>query len=299
MLRAVCFTTLSILSYSCQNLNGELRMKTLQDLHNYSEELTPSGQTMPVLFVGHGNPMNAIEENEFSARWKELGKELPRPNAVLCISAHWETRGTHVTAMERPETIHDFGGFPPELFAAQYPAPGDPMLAEQTKEVIKKAVVELDTNWGLDHGCWSVVKRIYPNADVPVIQLSLDHFQSPQWHYELANDLSALRKKGVLIIGSGNMVHNLRMVNWRNPGETYDWAQEANAAFKQRILEGNHRDLIDYPSLGKAAMLSIPTPEHYLPMLYVLGLQGKTEGITFFNDKTVMGSVSMTSFKVS
>jgi 4,5-DOPA dioxygenase extradiol len=274
-------------------------MKTLRDLQTFGEELSSSGLKMPVLFVGHGNPMNAIEENEFSARWKELGKELPKPTAILCISAHWETRGTHVTAMDQPPTIHDFGGFPPELFAVQYPAEGSPALAQQTKEIVKQAVVELDTNWGLDHGCWSVVKRIYPAADVPVIQLSLDHFQSPQWHYDLAKDLSTLRTRGVLIIGSGNMVHNLGMVNWRHPHETYDWAQEANETFKRRILEGNHRDLINYSSLGKAATLSIPTPEHYLPMLYSLGLKERKEEVTFFNDKTVMGSVSMTSFKVS
>lgn len=273
-------------------------MKTLHDLKNFSDELSRAEEKMPVLFVGHGNPINAIEENEFSAGWKALGKELPKPNAILCISAHWETRGTHVTAMERPQTIHDFGGFPEELFAVQYPVPGNPALAQQTKEIVKKAMIELDTNWGLDHGCWSVVKRIYPDADVPVIQLSLDHFQSPQWHYELAKELSALRKKGVLILGSGNMVHNLGMVNWRHPHETYDWAQEANATFKQKILDRNHQDLIDYRSLGKAASLSIPTPEHYLPMLYVLGLQEQQDEIKFFNDKTVMGSVSMTSFKI-
>ena len=273
-------------------------MNTLRDLQTYGEGLSPSDK-MPVLFVGHGNPMNAIEENEFSAGWKTLGKELPKPQAILCVSAHWETRGTHVTAMEQPQTIHDFGGFPQELFAVQYPAPGSQILAQQTKALVKKAVVELDTNWGLDHGCWSVVKRLYPDATVPVIQLSLDHFQSPQWHYELAKDLASLRTKGILIIGSGNMVHNLGMVNWRNPRETYDWAQEANALFKQRIVDRNHPELINYRSLGKAASLSVPTPEHYLPMLYALGLQEQREGITFFNDKTVMGSVSMTSFKIS
>jgi 4,5-DOPA dioxygenase extradiol len=274
-------------------------MKSLQDLEKYADDLSLSERTMPILFVGHGSPMNAIEENEFSARWSLLGKELPRPNAVLCISAHWETKGTYVTAMERPETIHDFGGFPGELFAVQYPAPGSPALARQTKETVEKAVVELDTNWGLDHGCWSVVKRIYPNADIPVLQLSLDHFQSPQWHYDLARDLSPLRKKGVLIIGSGNMVHNLGLINWRQADRGYGWAEEASALFKQRILNGNHRDLIDYASLGKAATLSVPTPEHFLPMLYVLGLKQEQESIELFNDKTVMGSISMTSFKVS
>jgi 4,5-DOPA dioxygenase extradiol len=274
-------------------------METLQDLNRFSEEFPASGRTFPVLFIGHGNPMNAIEETEFSARWKALGAELPRPRAILCISAHWETRGTFVTAMAHPKTIHDFGGFPEELFAVQYPAPGNPVLARQTKEIVKRAIVELDTQWGLDHGCWSVVRRIYPGADIPVVQLSLDHFQSPQWHYDLAKDLAPLRARGVLIIGSGNMVHNLGRINWRHPDTGYDWAQEANDTFRRRIVDGNHRDLINYGSLGKAAMLSVPTPEHFLPMLYVLGLKREGESLEFFNEKTVLGSISMTSFKVS
>jgi 4,5-DOPA dioxygenase extradiol len=274
-------------------------VNTLQDLKKYSDELSTSEKTMPILFVGHGSPMNAIEENEFSARWKALGAELPRPWAILCISAHWETEGTFVTAMEKPPTIHDFTGFPEELFAVQYPAPGNPVLAQQTKEIIKKAVVELDTTWGLDHGCWSVVRRIYPDASVPVLQLSLDHFRSPQWHYELAKDLASLRRKGVLIIGSGNMVHNLGLINWQGGGAAYDWAEEAGAMFKQRVLDGKHQDLINYATLGQAAKLAIPTPEHFLPMLYVLGLKEERDHVEFFNDKTVMGSISMTSFKLS
>ncbi|MGD0037799.1 MAG: 4,5-DOPA dioxygenase extradiol [Bacteroidota bacterium] len=274
-------------------------MAALQDLKKYVDEFPEPGKTMPILFIGHGSPMNAIEDTEFSAKWKTLGTELPRPRAILCISAHWETRGTFVTAMEKPETIHDFGGFPDELFAVQYPAPGSPVLAQQTKDIIKKAIVELDTTWGLDHGCWSVVRRIYPNADIPVLQLSLDHFQSPQWHYDLAKDLASLRNKGILIIGSGNMVHNLGRVNWQHPDSAYDWAQEANDKFKQYINDGEHSTLIHYESLGKAVMLSVPTPEHFLPMLYILGLKQKSENIEFFNDKTVMGSLSMTSFKIS
>jgi 4,5-DOPA dioxygenase extradiol len=273
-------------------------MATLKDLERFSEGLPPTEARMPVLFVGHGNPMNAIEDNEFAAGWRAAGKELPKPRAILCISAHWETRGTFVTSMEKPRTIHDFSGFPPELYEVQYPAVGSPTLAQQTQEIIKKAVVELDKNWGLDHGCWSVVRRMYPDADVPVLQLSLDHDKPPKWHYELAKDLAVLREKGVLIIGSGNMVHNLRMVTWADPHATYDWAEEMNSKFKERILDGNYQALVDYPSLGKAAMLSVPTPEHYLPMLYVLGLKEENEGVKFFNDKTVMGSVSMTSFKV-
>jgi 4,5-DOPA dioxygenase extradiol len=280
-------------------LAGVTAMATLRDLHAFGEELSSSGEKMPVLFVGHGSPMNAIEDNEFVEGWKAIGKGLPPPNAILCISAHWETKGTFVTAMEKPRTIHDFGGFPSELYEVQYPAPGNPALAGQTKEVIKKAAVELDTNWGLDHGCWSVVRRMYPDADVPVLQLSMDRDRSPQWHYDLAKDLVALRKKGVLIIGSGNMVHNLRRMNWEHPTAAYDWAEEMNVKFKNYILGGEYKHLIDYPSLGTAAMLSVPTPEHFLPMLYVLGLKEEKEQVTFFNDKTVMGSISMTSFKVS
>ena len=274
-------------------------MATLKDLHNFGDQLSPSDSKMPVLFVGHGSPMNAIEENEFAAGWRAVGKDLPKPKAILCVSAHWETKGTFVTAMEKPRTIHDFGGFPPELYEVQYPAPGNPLLASQTKETVRKAAVELDTNWGLDHGCWSVVRRMYPDADVPVLQLSMDYDRPPQWHYDLARDLAALRKKGVLIIGSGNMVHNLRRLNWENPASTYDWAEEMNVKFKHFVLNGEVKQLIDYPSLGTSAMLSVPTPEHFLPMLYALGLKEEKEQITFFNDKTVMGSISMTSFKIS
>ena len=190
-----------------------------------------STDRMPVLFIGHGSPMNAIEENEFVTGWRNIGKTLPRPTAILCVSAHWETRGTHVTSMEKPETIHDFGGFPGELFNVQYPAPGSPDLARDTKNIIKKAIIGLDDKWGLDHGCWSVIKHLYPEADVPVIQMSLDYYQSPQYHYDLAKELSPLRNKGVLIIGSGNIVHNLGLVDWGKigkPGYGYDWAIEAN-----------------------------------------------------------------------
>lgn len=271
---------------------------TLNELNNIAHTLG-SSQRMPLMFVGHGNPMNAIEDNEFASGWREAGKELPKPKAILCVSAHWETRGTFVTAMEKPKTIHDFYGFPPELFTVDYPAPGNRALAEQMKETVKQAIVELDNNWGLDHGCWSVVRRMYPDADVPVLQLSLDPYQSPDWHYNLAKDLAFLRRKGVLILGSGNMVHNLRLINRQDPNSTYDWAQEMNAQFKACILNDNHKDLINYPSLGKAATLSVPTPEHFLPVLYVLGLKENDESITIFNDKIVMGSISMTSFKIT
>lgn len=261
-----------------------------------------STDKMPVLFLGHGSPMNAIEENEFVKGFRKVGKEIPKPNAIIVVSAHWETKGTFVTAMEKPKTIHDFGGFPNELYKVQYPAPGNPELAKEIKSKIKNADVGLDESWGLDHGAWSVVKHLYPNADVPVIQLSLDYLQSPQYHYELARELGSLRKKGVLIVGSGNMVHNLRMVDWRRLDEVnygYDWAVEANEKMKKYILSGDHNQLINYHSQGKEFNLAIPTPEHYLPLLYTLALKEENEEVTLFNDKAVGGSLTMTSVKIS
>jgi 4,5-DOPA dioxygenase extradiol len=257
---------------------------------------------MPVLFLGHGSPMNAIEENEFVKGFREVGKTITRPEAILCISAHWETRGTFVTAMEKPKTIHDFGGFPQALFDVQYPAPGDPALAKETREMIKKTDVGLDEKWGLDHGAWSVIKHLYPNADVPVIQMSLDYTQTPQYHYELAKELSSLRKKGVLIIGSGNMVHNLRMVAWdkfNTDDYGYDWALEAKDKMKTYILNGDYQSLVNYKSQGKAFDLAIPSPEHYLPLLYTLALKEEDDVIGLFNDKAVAGSLSMTSLKIA
>jgi 4,5-DOPA dioxygenase extradiol len=281
------------------SLAGVWAMSTLKDLKRYSDALRQSEHVMPALFVGHGNPMNAIEENEFSRGWRKIGSGLPRPQAILCISAHWETNGTFITAMEAPQTIHDFSGFPPELFRVQYPAPGSPELAQRTRETVKKAMVELDQHWGLDHGCWSVVKHLYPNADVPTVQLSLDRNQPARWHYELAHELSSLRRKGVLIIGSGNMVHNLRIIDWNTPDRAYDWAAEMNETLKARINRNDHMALVEYSSLGKAAALAIPTPEHYLPMLYILGLKETDDVVRFFNDRTLLGSISMTSFVVS
>jgi 4,5-DOPA dioxygenase extradiol len=257
-----------------------------------------STEKMPVLFVGHGSPMNAIETNEFSLEWQKLGKLLPKPNAILCISAHWETRGTFVTAMEKPQTIHDFGGFPQALFDVQYPAPGSPELAKETKNIVSKTDVGLDEKWGLDHGAWSVIKRFYPEADVPVIQMSLDYYQKPQFHYDLAKELTSLRSKGVLIIGSGNMVHNLRAVDWSKPNQGFDWAQEANEKFKKLIVENDHQQLINYKNLGREVELSVPTPEHYLPLLYALALKTENEEVSFFNDKCVMGSLNMTSVRI-
>ena len=257
---------------------------------------------MPVLFVGHGSPMNAIEDNPFSRGWREVGMRLPIPKAILCISAHWETWGSLVTGMEKPRTIHDFGGFPPALYAAQYPAPGSPWLAEETKDIVKKTSVGLDTEWGLDHGCWSVLKQMYPAADIPVVQLSMDYAQTAQFHYDLAKELAPLRSQGVLILGSGNMVHNLRRVVLRggslsdfNQPFGLDWAIEANALFKKLIDENRHAELINYPALGKAVELAVPTPEHYLPMLYAIALKEENETITYFNDQPVGGSLTMTS----
>ncbi len=272
----------------------------LKDLNHITE---PFGNTdlMPVLFLGHGSPMNAIEENEFVAGFRNIGKTIPKPNAVLCISAHWETKGTFVTAMEHPKTIHDFGGFPKALFDVQYPAPGNPALAAETKALIKKTTVGLDNTWGLDHGAWTVIKHLYPNADVPVIQLSLDYYQTPQYHYELAKELASLRKKGVLIIGSGNMVHNLGLVAWDKlnaPEYGYDWALEARAKMNKYILDNNHKELINFRSQGKAFDLAIPTPEHYLPLLYALALKEEKEKVSLFNDKALAGSLTMTSVKI-
>ena len=258
-------------------------------------------EKMPVLFLGHGSPMNAIEENEFVTGWRSIGKTLPKPAAILCVSAHWETKGTFVTAMEKPMTIHDFGGFPKALFDVQYPAPGSPELAKETKSIVTKTAVGLDEKWGLDHGAWSVIKHLYPKADVPVIQMSLDYYQTPQYHYELAKELASLRNKGVLIIGSGNIVHNLGMVAWDKLNADnygYDWAVEASEKMKKYILDGNHKELIDYKSQGKAFNLAIPTPEHYLPLLYMLALKEENEKLSLFNDKTVGGSLSMISLKI-
>lgn len=255
---------------------------------------------MPVLFLGHGSPMNAIEENEFVQGFRKVSSEMEQPKAILVVSAHWETRGTMVTAMQNPPTIHDFGGFPKELFEVQYPAPGSPELAQQTKELVTSTEIHLDDKWGLDHGAWSVIRHMYPEANVPIIQLSLDYTRDAQYHYELAAELSRLREKGVLIVGSGNMVHNLRMVAWNKLNEqyAYDWAQEASTKMTNFIMDGNHQALIDYHKQGKEFLLSIPTPEHYLPLLYTLGLQQKNEEINLFNDQPVAGSLTMTSVKI-
>lgn len=269
---------------------------TLKDLHRSTSGL-PASDPMPVLFVGHGNPMNAISDNEYVRGWHNVGATLPKPRAILCISAHWQTAGTAVTAMEQPRTIHDFGGFPRELYQVHYPAPGSPQIAQETKESIEKAIVQLDEEWGLDHGCWSVVMHLFPNADIPVIQLSLDYTKPAQWHYDLAQELSALRRKGILIIGSGNIVHNLGMLAWGQEGG-FDWAVTANENVKKLITEHADKKLINYETLGREMQLAVPTPEHYLPLLYALALREDKDAITLFNDKTELGSVSMTSAKI-
>lgn len=268
----------------------------LQNLSKMSKDF-PNTAPMPVLFLGHGSPMNAIEENEFVRGFRKIAAELPKPAAILCVSAHWETKGTYLTAMEKPRTIHDFGGFPQELYQVQYPAPGSRDLALQTKSLLTKTEAGLDLQWGLDHGSWSVIKHLYPNADVPIIQMSLDYTRGATYHYELAKELGALRSKGILIVGSGNMVHNLGMVAWNRLNESYayDWALEASEAMKKSILERNHHSLIQYQSQGKAFELAIPTPEHFYPLLYVLALQENKDQVSLFNDRPVAGSLTMTS----
>lgn len=252
---------------------------------------------MPVMFVGHGNPMHAISENEFTQGWQRMAEGFS-PKAIVCISAHWETRGTRVTMVPKPRTIHDFGGFPPELYAVQYPAPGAPDLGSDIIAGVQGSTVEEDHEWGLDHGTWSVIRHMFPMADVPVIQLSLDRNMAPVAHYELAKELSFLRWKGVLVIGSGNVVHNLRRARW-DSSEPYDWAVEFDEQTRKSILDGNHAALIKGGDLGSAASLSIPTPEHFLPLLYVLALQADGDEVRFFNERIDMGSMSMRSLVIS
>ena len=272
----------------------------LNDLENITHQFKNT-QKMPVLFLGHGSPMNAIEENQFVQGFRDVSKEIPKPTAILCVSAHWFTKGTFVTAMEMPRTIHDFYGFPEELFAVDYPAPGSPDLAELTAELLAPTPVEENHNWGLDHGAWSVIKHLYPNADIPVIQLSIDYTKPPQYHFDLAKRLQKLREKGVLIIGSGNIIHNLRMVDFRNintVGYGYDWAHEAREKSNNWLLDGDFKQLIDYEKQGIFMHAAVPTPDHYLPLIYSLGLKEKSEELSLFNDELIGGSLSMTSVKI-
>ncbi len=273
----------------------------LSALNNLAQGETTA--KMPVLFVGHGSPMNAIEENTFTKSMKAIAAGIAKPKAILMVSAHWETKGTFVTAQEQPPTIHDFGGFPQALFDVQYNAPGSTWLATETQNAIKDTKVGLSNEWGLDHGCWSVAKNMFTNADVPIVQLSLDYSQKPQYHYDLAKQLAVLRTKGVLIMGSGNMVHNLGLIQVKN-GDfnapfALDWALEASAKFKDLINKGDHASLANYASLGKAVQLAVPTPEHFLPLLYTLALQDKQDTFSYFNDQAMAGSLTMTSLVIN
>ena len=276
-------------------------IQSLSSFKSFTDNLAHQEHLMPVLFIGHGSPMNGIENNPFSQQWAKMAIEMPTPNAVLVVSAHWFTKGTHITEMDAPPTLHDFGGFPQALFDVQYPAPGDPILARETAAMIQSTKVELSHDWGLDHGTWTIVRHMYPLANIPVLQLSIDYTKDAQYHYQLAKEIYALRKKGVLIIGSGNMVHNLRMVAWdklNEPEYGFDWALQMNDTFKKLISNHQHQSLIHYNQLGREALLAIPTPEHYLPLMYTLGLKGEQDSVSFFNDKAVGGSLTMTSVKI-
>lgn len=250
---------------------------------------------MPVLFVGHGNPMNAITNNSYRKTWVEIGKNLPFPKAILCVSAHWLTKGTSVTMTDKPETIHDFGGFPDELFKVQYPAPGAVDYAKMAVGEVKSVKVHEDFEWGLDHGAWSVLMNMYPQANVPIFQMSIDYSQPPIYHYKLAKELSVLRRRGVLIVASGNAVHNLGMVSWGDQGKKFDWAIEFDSIVKKSIEDNNDTPLLNYEKLGNLARMAHPTNDHYLPLIYAIGLREKTDKFNFFNDSFDLGSISMRS----
>ena len=270
---------------------------TLGNTMSHSFAAEPQAKNlMPVLFVGHGSPMNAIEDMEFSRAWSAVGKNLPRPKVILAISAHWETDGAQTTAMPQPRTIHDFYGFPDALFAVRYPAPGAPALAQRVRDLLGAHVVTLDQAWGLDHGTWSVLVRMFPKADVPVVQLSLNRQLTPAEHYALGGKLAALRAEGVLVLCSGNIVHNLRLLEWGDKG--FDWAEAFDLKVKQLIEARDHAALVAYSKLGPDALRAIPTDEHYLPLLYALALRGPAEPLQFFAEKVTLGSISMRSFQL-
>jgi len=257
-----------------------------------------TGARMPAVFFGHGSPMNALEDNAHTRAWAAAGRSWPRPKAILAVSAHWYIRGTAVTAMEKPPTIHDFGGFPPALHAVDYPAPGDPALAARVADLLAPLPVALDREWGLDHGTWSVLVHASPRADVPVVQLAIDATQPPQFHYDLGRRLSALRDEGILLVASGNVVHNLRTVRWGADAQPYPWATEFNDQARGLIERREHAPLVDYLSLGEASRLSSPTPDHYLPLLYILGAQRDDDAVTTITDGVELGSISMLAFAV-
>ncbi len=249
----------------------------------------------PAIFFGHGNPMNAITHNAYADTWSAIGRSIERPRAILAISAHWYVEQSAVTISAPPRTIHDFGGFPRELFEVQYPAPGDPQLAQRVIDLLAPQVAVLpDDRWGLDHGTWSVLVHVFPQADIPVVQLSLDETQPPQFHYDLGRKLGVLRDEGVLIIGSGNVVHNLHAFAWgRHPVEAFDWAQRFEDKVRELVLAHDDRPLVEYESLGRDALLSVPTPDHYLPLLYVLGARRDDDRATFPVEGVDGGSISM------
>jgi len=249
---------------------------------------------MPAIFFGHGNPMNAVAENEYTKAWAAIGNTIPRPKAVLAVSAHWYVPSTAVTNAPRPRTIHDFGGFPLELYEVEYPAPGSPELARHVQDLLAPISVELDERWGLDHGTWSVLAHVFPQADIPVVQLSIDETQPPEYHYEIGKRLAPLRNEDVLILGSGNLVHNLHTYAWGKHGvEAFDWAVRFEKQVRELLLNGDHSPLIAYETLGRDALLSIPTPEHYLPLLYVIGVSSEDEQVSFPVEGVDGGSVSM------
>lgn len=248
---------------------------------------------MPAVFLGHGSPLNAIEDNRYTRAWASLGQRFPRPAAILVISAHWMTRGLALTAMAQPPTIHDFGGFPPALYEMRYPAPGDPALAQRVAALLAPLEVRLDQEWGLDHGAWAVLCKAYPQAQVPVLQLSLDLSQPAAWHFELGRKLAPLREQGVLLLASGNLVHNLRRMDPRSAG--YDWAQRFNHAMRAALLQGDFGRIVDYQHYGQDAALAVPTPEHFLPLLYVLGSRQPDDQLEILSDGLELGSISMLS----
>ena len=256
-------------------------------------------QIMPAIFFGHGNPMNAIMKNNYTEGWRRMGKQTPRPKAILSISAHWFVPDTGVTISTAPRTIHDFGGFPRELYQVQYAAPGDPELARRVKTLLEPLQVNLDNSWGLDHGTWSVLRHVYPAADVPVVQLSIDETQPSSFHFEIGRRLAPLRDEGILIVGSGNLVHNLHTYAWgRHAPDPYDWAIRFENEAKEMMLAGEYKPLIDYETLGPDASLSIPTPDHYLPLLYVIATRQRGEVITFPIEGVDGGSISMLSVQI-
>jgi 4,5-DOPA dioxygenase extradiol len=256
-------------------------------------------KTMPAIFIGHGNPMNAIQHNAYSESWAAIGREIPRPEAILSISAHWYIPRTAVTVMHMPRTIHDFGGFPPELYQIRYPASGDPALASRVQKLVAPIAVGRDETWGLDHGTWSVLRHIFPQADVPVVQLSINETQPAAYHYEIGKRLALLREEGILIMGSGNLVHNLHAYAWgMHAAEPFDWAVQFEEKVLELLLAGDDGPLISYETLGYDAMLSIPTPDHYLPLLYVIALRKKDEEITFPVQGVDGGSISMLAVRM-